>query len=377
MNTLPERSQRGDILVVDDMPANLRLLTQMLTEHGYKVRAAVNGTWALTTARVAQPDLIVLDILMPDMDGYEVCRRLKADPQLCGIPVLFISALSEVEDKVKGFAVGGLDYITKPFQREEVLARIQTHLTLRQLQRELVAANAELAQRLAELQVKNEELDAFAHTVAHDLKGTVTNIVGFAELLQETGNPLPGREWHVAVQCISESALKMSNVIDELMLLAGVRKAQVRTRPLAMDDVVAGARQRLAYLIEEYHAEIILPDSWPVVLGYGPWIEEVWINYLSNAIRYGGQPPRVELGATLQDDQACFWVHDNGSGISPEQQARLFAPFARLGQVETKGHGLGLSIARRIVERLGGQVGVESQGVSGQGCVFTFTLPRA
>jgi two-component system sensor histidine kinase/response regulator len=119
-----------------------------------------------------------------------------------------------------------------------------------------------------------------------------------------------------------------------------------------------------------------LPKTWPVALGYGPWVEEVWVNYLSNGLKYGGQPPRVELGATAQPDgQVCFWIRDNGSGIPPEAQTRLFTPFTRLDQVRAEGHGLGLSIVRRIVEKLGGQVGVKSE--AGQGSVFTFTLPAA
>jgi two-component system sensor histidine kinase/response regulator len=149
---------------------------------------------------------------------------------------------------------------------------------------------------------------------------------------------------------------------------------EAEMRPLDMASTVDEAQRRLTYMIEEHQAEIILPKSWPVALGYGPWVEEVWANYLSNAIQYGGRPPRVELGATVQaDSQVCFWVRDNGPGLTPEEQARLFTPFTRLDQVRVKGHGLGLSIVQRIVEKLDGQVGVESQ--VGQGSVFTFTLP--
>ena len=140
-----------------------------------------------------------------------------------------------------------------------------------------------------------------------------------------------------------------------------------------MASIVTEAQGRLAYLIEEHQAEIISPDTWPVALGYGPWVEEVWVNYLSNAIKYGGQPPRVELGATEQaDGMVRFWVRDNGPGLAPREQARLFTPFTQLAQFRPKGHGLGLSIVRRIVEKLGGQVGVESE--MGWGSVFTFTL---
>jgi signal transduction histidine kinase len=144
--------------------------------------------------------------------------------------------------------------------------------------------------------------------------------------------------------------------------------------PLDSAQIVTEARERLANVIEECQAEVITPDTWPEALGYGPWIEEVIVNYLSNAIKYGGRPPRVELGGTAQaDGMVRFWVRDNGPGIPPEAQTQLFTPFTRLDRVRANGHGLGLSIVRRIVEKLGGQVGVES--AQDQGSVFSFTLP--
>ena len=181
----------------------------------------------------------------------------------------------------------------------------------------------------------------------------------------------------------------MGNIIDELLLLAGVRRTGVVTEPLDMAGIVAEARLRLAHLIRDTQADIILQgaSAWPVARGYGPWVEEVWVNYLGNALKYGGQPPRVELGADpfstppksrgKEEGLVRFWVRDNGQGITPEDQARLFTPFTRLDQARAKGHGLGLSIVRRIVEKLGGQVGVESDGVPGQGSTFFFTLPGA
>ena len=140
---------KGDILIVDDMPVNLRLLSNMLTEQGYKVRSVINGQMALTATQAAPPDLILLDINMPGMNGYEVCERLKTDEQTRDIPVIFISALDEIHDKVMAFTVGGLDYITKPFQFEEVLARVETHLSLRRLQKQLQDANQRFEQELA------------------------------------------------------------------------------------------------------------------------------------------------------------------------------------------------------------------------------------
>ena len=233
-----------------------------------------------------------------------------------------------------------------------------------------------LRQRTVELQARNEELDAFAHTVAHDLKGPLALVIGFAEVLEDTHATLPAGDLVGYLHIIARDARKVGNIIDELLLLASVRKAEVGGEPLDMAGIVAEARRRLGDMIDEYQAEIILPPAWPLALGHAPWIEEVWVNYLSHAVRYGGRPPRIELGAEVEEDGTVrFWVRDNGHGLAPEEQERLFVPFTQLGQSRVEGYGLGLSIVRRIVERLGGRVGVESEGVPGRGSVFTFTLP--
>ena len=342
------------------------------------MRAVLSGRQALMAAQAAPPDLILLDIRMPEMDGYEVCQRLKTGEQTRDIPVLFISALSEMEDKIKAFTVGGVDYITKPFQFEEVLARVQTHLALRNLHRQLQAANAELARQIDELRARNEELDAFAHTVAHDLKNPLNQIVGYAEMLEQYYATLSSVERMKSVGGIARSGRKMDSIIEELLLLAGVRKTEVQLAPLDMGQTVTEAQQRLTYMIKEYQAEIVLPAAWPTALGYAPWIEEIWVNYLSNGCKYGGTPPRLELGGdALPDGRARFWVRDNGDGLTSEEQSRLFTPFTRLDQARARGYGLGLSIVRRIAEKLGGQVGVESDGAPGQGSTFYFTLPAA
>ncbi len=369
----------GDILIVDDHPANLRLLSQILTDRGYNVRAVRSGAHALAAVQAAPPDLILLDILMPDMDGYEVCRRLKEDERTRDIPVLFISALGEIRDKVRAFTAGGADYVTKPFQAEEVLARVQTHLKLYRLTQQLRNTNAELSRYIEELQQRNEELDAFSHTVAHDIKGPLAIIVGYAELLLQDHRSISEETLRECIKAIHSGANRLCNIVDELLLLASIRKADVVPQPLDMRQIVDAACERLADVIRQYQAEIILPPQWPVALGHAAWVEEVWANYISNGCKYGGRPPRLELGWDKPEGRGVvrFWVRDNGDGIPPELQERLFVPFTRLDHLHIKGHGLGLSIVRRIVEKLNGQVGVESEGIPGQGSLFYFTLPIA
>jgi sigma-B regulation protein RsbU (phosphoserine phosphatase) len=187
-----QKVSKGDILVVDDVPENLQLLSNMLTEQGYKVRPAINGQMALMTARAAPLDLILLDINMPAMNGYEVCRHLKADEQTRDIPIIFISALDETGDKVKAFTVGGVDYVTKPFQLEEVLARVETHLALRGLQGELQQANEELERRVEERTAQLVQLAVENIQLEHELQ--VAREVQASFLPRETPQ-VPGWEF--------------------------------------------------------------------------------------------------------------------------------------------------------------------------------------
>ena len=232
-----------------------------------------------------------------------------------------------------------------------------------------------LRQRTVELQTSNEELDAFAHTVAHDLKSPLGLITGYLELAEADYTTLDDDQLCLYLRRTIRSARKMSSIIDDLLLLSVMRKLEgAEMNPLEMGGIVAGAQQQLRYMIEKHQAEVILPDTWPVALGYGPWVEAVWVNLLSNAIKYGGTPSRVELGAEVQPDgMVCFWVRDNGPGIPAQDQAQLFTPFTRLDKSRAQGHGLGLSIVQRIVEKLGGEARVESE--MGRGSTFSFTLP--
>lgn len=353
-------AQQDSILIVDDTAANLRLLASILTKANYIVRPARDGKSALASANSAPPDLILLDVMMPGMDGYEVCTKLKADEYTADIPVIFISALDDVQDKVRSFAVGGVDYIPKPFHADEVLARVKTHLTIRKLQQSL---NEQIA-----------ELDAFAHTVAHDLKNPLALIVGYSDFLVAAESRMSSEDRENNLRKIQKAGDKAANIIDELLLLSSVRKQNITLSPLNMGNILFATQDRLTYMIDEYHAEIIMATQWPTALGYAPWVEEIWANYISNGIKYGGQPPKLEVGGeTLPDGRVRFWVRDNGPGIAPENQARLFTEFVRIGEMRVQGHGLGLSIVQRISEKLDGEVGVTS--TVGEGSEFFFILP--
>jgi PAS domain S-box-containing protein len=242
-----------------------------------------------------------------------------------------------------------------------------------------------LRRRTKELEARNADLDAFAHTVAHDLKNPLTGVVGRGHALCKHFTNLPEEEVRKWLDAIVQAGRKMADIIDALLLLANVRQVtDIETKPLDMAAIVDEALARLSDRIAASDAKLIKPQAWPPATGYGPWVEEVWANYISNAIKYGGTPTRVKLGAERvpraqnsdgDGPMACFWVRDNGPGLTAEQQSKLFSQFTRLDTERAEGHGLGLSIARRIVEKLGGSVGVESE--VGQGSTFWFTLPLA
>ena len=237
--------------------------------------------------------------------------------------------------------------------------------------------NVALQQEIEEREQLIAELDAFARTVAHDLKNPLWVITGLGELIQEflvsTGN----EEMIMLGQNQQRMAQKMISIIDELLLLAQVRREDVALERLDMGAIVDEVLARLHQQLTEAGAELHIPDTWPTVLGYAQWVEELWANYLSNAIKYGGQPPRIELGARQEGDAVRFWVRDNGPGIPEDEQGNLFTEFARLTSLsnDQQGHGLGLSIVRRIAEKLGGSVGFEN--APGGGGIFSFTLPAA
>ncbi len=707
------------ILIVDDSPMSLRLLTHMVTLHGYGAQAMVNARDALTYAFSSPPDLVLLDIMMPEMNGFEFAERLKADERTRDIPIIFISALNDETSKVKAFTSGGVDYVSKPLHVNEVIARVETHIRLREatqrLQRQIVErerliveldtvnaqlkeeiqereaaqaareaslqllrrvlaktetlyritrslitsedvpdmlqmvsdsvaqllpadrvltvtldpdastitsryvggagaaewaipsydelmeglvgwsvarlqpvislkgqpdpresvlarerrvaaqcgsvlvvplyfqgrlmgammavghsdapdydeqdlaqfnaiagqasialANAFLADKTARLKEFNEgivqgvaeailvigtdqcitfanpaaapmvgchsdeligqhytaflapdqidslhnhlpstdgvaerfetalidkvgrrvpvlasvralsrerqrvgslvaltditeikqaeeqlrryagdlehqnaELAAFAHTVAHDLRNPLTGVMAYADLLEMilsgrmNGIARPEEKLREYASSLKASGMKMNNIIDELLLLASVREVdEVEVHGIDMARLVHEAQTRLDYLIAEHHAEVHVALAWPQALGYGPWIEEVWVNYLSNAVKYGGRPdegipPIIHLGfdAETGNGHIRYWVQDNGTGLTPAQMSQLFTPFERLRNVRAEGHGLGLSIVRRILEKLGGKVGVTSE--LGIGSRFYFELPRA
>ncbi len=366
-------------LLIEDNPGDQLLMQEMLgdTDGAFlELECTDRLSTGLARLKAEDIDIVLLDLTLPDSMGLDTFIDFQM--QAPRVPVIVLTGLDDEEVAVQAVREGAQDYLFKGQLYGDVLIRAIRYAIERKHTEEA------LRQRTIELQARNAELDAFAHTVAHDLKNPLGAIIGFADLLVRKHDQVPPHRRAQYLEFILQGSRKMSDIIDALLLLSQVRKQEVDVTSLDMGKIMAEVLRRLAPMIDQYEAEVILPDTWPAVLGYEPWVEEVWINYINNAMKYGGRPPCIEIGVSYEPDQVegmagssivRFWVQDNGPGLTSQECAKLFTPFTRLGQNHVEGHGLGLSIVQRIVEKIGGTVGVKSE--VGAGSTFSFTLPVA
>lgn len=351
-----------DVFLIEDNQGDARLIAEMLKEAGegaFALSCREHLSDGLAYLEQERTDLILLDLGLPDSVGLATLQKVRE--RVPEVPVVVLTGLDDKETGVRAVQQGAQDYLVKG----EVHARLLERVIRYAIERRRIEDERE---RLI------ADLNAFAHTVAHDLKSPLQFVVGASELLQTHWEMVKTEDLREWIEQIHEQSSRMGTIIDELLLLAQLRANDVPLEPLAMDRIVAAAQQRLSPLIEEYGASIVGPEWWPVARGYAPWVEQVWVNYLSNAVKYGGSPPLIELGATRESGgMVRFWICNNGPLLSAEMGARLFEPFSRLHQLRREGHGLGLSIVRRIVEKLGGEVGVAA--TEDEQTCFSFTLP--
>jgi signal transduction histidine kinase len=372
---MEQRISREDVpnvIVVDDTPANLQLLTGMLKERGYKVRPVPSGKLALQAAKNDPPDLILLDIMMPEMDGYEVCERLKADEKLREIPIIFISALNETMDKVRAFGVGGVDYVTKPFQFAEVAARVSTHLEL-QRQRRKLKENYEQLRRFEKLR------DNLVNMIVHDLRSPLTGISGFLDLalvLEKETLTEDGLDYLQTAKRSTTAVIDMvSAVLDVSKMEAGEMKLHLAECDLARMavDLMSGMQS----LKEGREMVLDAPPAPVTLVADGDLILRVIQNLLGNALKFTPSDGRIRLSIEPDDNRVYVRVQDNGPGIPAEYRERIFEKF---GQVEARANrqkystGLGLTFCKLAVEAHGGSIGVESE--VGKGSTFWFVLPK-
>jgi signal transduction histidine kinase len=372
-----DHENSGHVLIVEDSSSDIQLLSDILMSRGHRVCAAQDGPTALSLLHTDLPDLILLDITMPVMNGYEVCRRLKADKQTQHIPVIFISGLTDPDDIVRAFDVGGVDYITKPFKISEVLARVASQLTLVSQRKQIEALREQDRQYFESLdRMKNE----FIRTATHDLRNPINVIVGYAGMLAEVKAAPPDQLLlQQAVQGIEDSLQKMQNLVTDMLNLV---QMEARTTPSMSDIPLVEFLQQCIKDFEPVAQQkgIGLKVSSPpkeVVIPLDPdRMQRVVDNLMSNAIKYTPEGGQIEIAIQVNAEQAVIRITDTGLGIPKDDIPHLFEPFFRVNATTHRGiegTGLGLSIVKKVIEQHNGQIDVES--VLGEGSVFSITLP--
>ena len=363
---MTETKEKGNIMVVDDTPANLKILQEVLQIKGYRVLALSDGKTALKVAARNPPDLILLDIIMPDMDGFEVCKSLKADAALRDIPVIFISALTETEDIVKAFAVGGVDYVTKPFQFEEVNTRVETHLRLRKQQLELITLN--------------EQKNHFLGMAAHDLRNPLSGIMCYSELLADELAPLLNASQVKLFGQIVKSSEFMSGLINDLLDISAIESGHlsIERRPVDITLPITSCVEINRALAAKKNMAVTLscPVKLPEVFADVYRIEQVMNNLLSNAMKYAQPGTEITVRLSVEKGEVIISVADQGPGIPAKEQDKLFQAFAKTSVKTTAGErstGLGLLIVKKIVDAHEGRIGFISE--PGKGTEFFFALP--
>jgi two-component system sensor histidine kinase/response regulator len=376
---IPDHPVLADILVVDDTAANLDVLVEMLEEQGYRVRPVPSGFLALQSARVQPPDLILLDISMPEMDGYEVCKHLKADENLKDIPVIFISALHDTMDKVQGFDAGAVDYITKPFQFEEVKARVQAHLRTYRMQKEL-------EQQYAAIRKLEELKDNLTHMIVHDMASPIQTI-GLAVDLVLSGEAGEGQEKVEVLARACDASRSLTEMVHSLLDISRMEAGQMplhRSRVNLRD--LADEATRTMHLLAGAKDIRLTVQGPPVPLcADADLIRRVFINLIGNALKFTPKGGEVTATvSTLGPEGRCAsgggWagaqVQDTGIGIPEEHHERIFEKFAQVEaghQRREHSSGLGLTFCRLAVVAHGGRIGVRSR--PGAGSTFWFELP--
>jgi two-component system sensor histidine kinase/response regulator len=400
LNTLPNGAT---ILVVDDNPVNLKLLNHTLSSAGYKVKIEVNGLNVIPQVKTSIPDLIVLDIMLPDLSGFEICKQLQADPLTRSIPIIFITALADTVDKVKGLSLGAVDYITKPFQKEELLARVRTHLHLKRLIKSLEIQNQELrqltqqnedlehrvAERTAELKQalkKEKELNQlksrFITIASHEFRTPLAIIASSSGILQKFSDRLNEERKQEHLQTIQHTIKHITQILDDVLMINRAEADKIELH-LEAADIVDFCYHLQSAIAESNNQHTI---NFSVDLGQETitnsliiqfdkkLLQQIITNLLNNAIKYSPNHNLVNFSLTKADDKIIFKISDHGIGIPEADQDNLFASFHRGSNVgNIAGTGLGLSIVKKCVDLHQGEINIDSQ--IGKGTTVTITIP--
>jgi K+-sensing histidine kinase KdpD len=356
-------------MIVDDMPANLLLLVHFMRDEGYKVRPVTSGLAALDLAQRVRPDLILMDVSMPEMDGYETCRRMKEIPSLKDVPVVFLSAMNDLLDKIQAFSVGGIDYITKPFHMEEVRIRLETHLRLAELR-------GEMAEKCRQLEAAETMRNQLAHLLVHDMRTPLFNISASLELvgLVDTiaADAHARRHLVEAKDSIGVLEQMIADILDVYKMECG--GTLVELSPNSVCGIISEAVRIMGGLMKHHRFAYSLPAPELQVLCDKNLTVRVLTNFLSNAAKHAARGTDVGLTVVEEPGRVRLSVTDQSPGVEPETAQGLFDKFGKVGGTSGKhgSSGLGLVFSRMVVEAQQGEIGVSNK--PGGGCVFWFTL---
>jgi len=382
------------VLIIDDSPVNLMLLYNILEKHDLRVVLANSGEQGLTLAKQSPPDIVLLDVIMPGWDGYETCRRFKQDASLEKIPILFLSALGDTENKVRALQAGGVDYVSKPFQKEELLARVETHAELAHLRQNLereVTNQTERIQLLYEaLQLSYDKAEQasilkteFLRNISHEFLTPMNIVLGMTEMLIED-TKLTEEQHHLASGVMKASQQLMDILTNMLNFSQQFKREfeQIITQ-FQVHEIVNQVIKRFSSNVQAKQLQItteIAPQLYTFLSGNRDYIDKVLSKLIDNAIKFtqkGQIMIRVQTEKNRDEKLLVrFEVIDTGIGITEEKQVDLFDIFSQVDGSSTRiydGMGMGLAVAKMLTESMGGQIGVNSP--SGKGSTFWFNVP--
>ncbi len=366
-NKIVETPVRQNILIVDDVPANLKILSEILEGEGYTVHPVLSGKMALQVAEHEPPDLVLLDIMMPGIDGYEVCRQFKERPSLRDVPIIFISALNDTDDIVKALKSGGVDYISKPFRAEEVLARVNTHLALNRQKKEL--------------QVLSAEKDRFFSIIAHDLRSPFNSFLGLTRMLVDDLHVLDLKEIKEIALILRNSAANVYGLLENLLEWATIQRGMAGFHPRSL--LLMNFMENSLHAMKEFAITKGIGISYDVpddlmLSADANMLGSVFRNLISNALKFTHKGGTVTVSAKDQGNgNVLIAIQDNGIGMSSEMVDRLFRLDRQTGRKGTEGEassGLGLIICKDFVEKHGGRLWAESE--EGKGSVFYLLIGK-
>ena len=381
-------NEKPTVLIIDDVQENIQILGELLERNNIEIAATNSGEKGIAIAEQIPIDLILLDIMMPEMDGFEVCRRLKQAQKTKDIPIIFITAKSDTEDIVTGFDMGGVDYITKPIREKEVLARVSTHLELKKhkdhLQEMITEKTIELEKAKLKAEAANEAKTRFLVNVHHELKTPMTGIIGMFELLLETALDAEQRDF---VETIGLSANAQLKVINDVLHFTEAMHGQIHleNRPLSIKSIIKDVhnilyiRAREKYLLISFHVDPAIPEN---LIGDPGRLRQILLNICGNAVKFT-EHGEVDIRAALAEENEendnyvniSFTVSDTGIGIAEDQMEKLFQPFSQIDDSLTRkygGLGLGLANAKQLIEMMDGSISVTSD--HGKGTTFIFSV---